>query len=189
MFTGIVEEIARVTLMRKQGGLLRLSIEADKACEGTNIGDSISVSGVCLTVVAIKGRELSFDVMSETVNLTTLKNLTFGEKVNLERALVAGNRIGGHFVTGHVNCIGIIRSKKMSRGSLGFEIGVPAKFFKYCIPKGSVAVDGISLTIAYVKRGSFSVCIIPHTAKATTLGFKHSGDKVNVEFDMLSKKL
>ncbi|HAJ56950.1 MAG TPA: riboflavin synthase [Candidatus Omnitrophica bacterium] len=187
MFTGIIEEVGRVSLFRKQGRCFRLGIDAEKALEATKIGDSISVSGVCLTVVAIEKGRLYFDVMPETTGLTTLKNICVGTRVNLERALKVGDRLGGHFVLGHADCCGVIRSKKISRGNLEFSIGVPAKFLKYITHKGSVAVDGISLTIADVRGASFSVCIIPLTARVTTLGFKHAGDKVNVELDMLAK--
>ncbi len=187
MFTGIVEELGKVKFVRKQGACLRLGLEVNKTLQGTKIGDSISVNGVCLTVVEVKADSLSFDIMPETLNSSTLKYLKIGQKLNCERALKFGDRIGGHFVTGHIDCIGVIRSKKTVRGNIEFTIGLPVAFLKYAVPKGSVALDGISLTLAKVKNGSFVVCIIPHTAKETTLGFSSSGDKVNVELDMLAK--
>lgn len=187
MFTGIIEEIGQIKTARKSGSITRLEVLAGLSASGTKVGDSISVNGVCLTVVAMKAGMLSFDVIGETMRATTFKSLKYGERVNLERALKAGDRMSGHFVSGHVDCVAAIRSRKISRGDFEFQIGVPPKFLKYIIRKGSVAVDGISLTIADIKSGGFSVCIIPHTAKATTLWKKQSGDKVNIEFDMLLK--
>ena len=187
MFTGIIEETGQVKAVRKSGAITRLDILSDKVAEGTKVGDSISVNGVCLTVVSVRVLVLSFDVIGETLGATTLKSLAYGERLNLERALKAGDRMGGHFVSGHVDCVAAIRSRKISKGNLEFQIGVSPKYLKYVIRKGSVAVDGISLTIADIKSGGFSVCIIPHTAKATTLWKKQSGDKVNIEFDMLLK--
>jgi riboflavin synthase len=187
MFTGIIEEIGQIKAVRKSGAITRLEILSDKSACGTKVGDSISVNGVCLTVVAVQAGVLSFDVIGETLGATTLKNLIYGERVNLERALKAGDRMGGHFVSGHVDCVAAIRSRKTSKGNLEFHIGIPPKFLRYIVRKGSVAVDGISLTIADIKSGGFSVCIIPHTAKATTLLKKQAGDKVNVEVDMLLK--
>lgn len=189
MFTGIVEELGKVKAAQKKGRVTRIEIEADKACEDVKIGDSISVSGVCLTIIDIKNNILSFEAIPETVQGTTLRNLHPRERVNLERALKVGDRIGGHFVTGHVDYVGVIRLKRMAKGYLEFRISVPHLLLKYVIRKGSVAVDGISLTIADVKSGAFSVCIIPHTAKVTTLGIKRIGDKVNVELDMLAKRI
>ena len=188
MFTGIVEETGKVVRAQKRGLATLIEIEADKVRQDTKIGDSICVDGVCLTVIAIKGKVLSFEAIPETLLLTTLKGLKVGGKVNLERALKVTDRLGGHFVTGHVDCTGTIRSRKTMRGNLEFQIGIPAQFLKFIIKKGSVAVDGISLTIADARSGAFSVCIISHTATVTTLGSKHAGDKVNVELDMLAKR-
>ncbi|MEK7849608.1 MAG: riboflavin synthase [Candidatus Omnitrophota bacterium] len=187
MFTGIIEETGQLKAVRKSGAITRLEILSDKSACGTKVGDSISVNGVCLTVVAVRALVLSFDVIGETLRATTLKSLQYGERVNLERALKAGDRMGGHFVSGHVDCVAAIRSRKISKGNLEFQIGVSPKYLRYVIRKGSVAVDGISLTIADIKSGGFSVCIIPHTAKSTTLWKKQAGDKVNIEFDMLIK--
>jgi riboflavin synthase len=145
------------------------------------------VNGACLTVVNVRPDILSFEVMPETLRLTDLGSLHSGEKVNLEYALKAGQRISGHFVTGHVDCQGMIRRKSHVRGNLAFEIAVAAEFSKYCLAKGSIAVDGISLTIAEKRPASFSVYIIPHTLKNTTLGFKGPSDRVNIEFDILAK--
>jgi riboflavin synthase len=188
MFTGIVEEVGRVCGIRQKPQLMRIDIEADKVVEETKVGDSIAVNGICLTVVQINKKILSFEAIPETTQLTTLKEWRLRQDVNLERALKVGDRLGGHFVTGHVDGVGVVRSKKISKGSLEFQIGVPLEFLKYLIRKGSIAVDGISLTIARVKGGGFSVCIIPHTASATTLGNTHAGQKVNIELDMLAKR-
>ena len=188
MFTGIVEETGKVVRAQKRGLVTLIEIEADKVCHDVKIGDSICVDGACLTVVGIKGKVLSFEAIPETLLVTTLKSLKAGAKVNLERALKVGDRLGGHFVTGHIDCTGTIRSRRILRGNLEFQIGIPVPFLKFIIKKGSVAVDGISLTIAATGSGAFSVCIIPHTAEVTTLGSKHAGDKVNVELDMLAKR-
>ena len=152
------------------------------------IGDSISVNGACLTVIK-KGRgSLFFEAMPETIKTTNLGSLGSVEKVNLERSLKIGDRLSGHFVTGHIDCTGIIRKKDYLNSNLCFEIAVPSEFMKYCLPKGSIAVDGISLTLADKKSNVFSVYIIPHTLKNTTLGFKGPSNKVNIEFDILAKR-
>lgn len=187
MFTGLIEEKGKVRLARKQGRCVRVEIVSSKVREDAKIGDSICVNGVCLTIAAQKGDVLSFDVMPETLISTTLKGLKSGDAVNLERALKVGDRLGGHFVTGHVDTVGVIRSKRTKGGDLEFRIGLDARYLKCLVSKGSVAVDGISLTIADVRSGGFSVCLIPHTVRETTLVDKHAGDKVNIELDMLLK--
>jgi riboflavin synthase len=188
MFTGIVEELGRVRVIRRQGAVVCLCVLAKKVSEDAKIGDSISVNGACLTIVAAKDNLLSFDVMQETFSGTTLKDLRVQEEVNLERALKVGDRVGGHFVTGHVDCVGIIRSRAVVRGNLEYRIALPPRFLKDIVRKGSMAVDGISLTVADIKQGAFSVCIIPHTAGLTTLGKKYPGARVNIELDVLVKK-
>jgi len=187
MFTGIIEEVGKIYKIHQKPMRLGIDIEADQVTQGTKIGDSIAVDGVCLTVVQINKNILSFEAIPETIKRTTLSGLTLRQKVNLERALKVGDRLGGHFVTGHVDGTGVIRSKKLTTGNVEFVIGVPPSFLKYLLPKGSVAVDGISLTVVRAARGNFSVYIIPHTAKMTTLGFKHSGHEVNIELDILTK--
>jgi riboflavin synthase len=188
MFTGIVEELGSVRSVSKKGNLSLLEIQADKVSEDVKIGDSVSVNGACLTVIKKKGACLSFEAMPETLKLTNLGMLRVSDKVNLERSLKIGDRLSGHFVTGHIDCLGIIRRKKYVNGNLSFEVAVPGKFMSYILPKGSISVDGISLTITNKKSGSFDVYIIPHTLKNTTLGFKGPSDKVNVEFDILAKR-
>lgn len=188
MFTGIIEEIGKVEGAVFIKGVRRICISAENVSLGLKQGDSVSVDGVCLTAVEIKSKLVCFDVMAETLRNTTIGNLRPGAKVNLERALKASDRIGGHFVTGHVDCVGLIRLRKITRGNLEFNIAVPTAVLRYLVIKGSIAVSGISLTISNIKSGTFSVCIIPHTAKATTLGKMKTGDKVNIEVDMLAKK-
>lgn len=187
MFTGIIEEIGTVRGMTGRGRISVLSVEAGKAAEDVRIGDSIAVNGACLTVTGIKAGRLSFDVMQETRDGTDLGALRPGSKVNLERSLKMGDRIGGHFVSGHVDCVGVIRRKTHVRANLCFEIGIPPGFRPLIMLKGSVAVDGISLTVAGKTPDSFSVYIIPHTLASTVLGLKSVSQPVNVEFDMLVK--
>lgn len=188
MFSGIVEELGIVRKISRLGKVTLFCIQADKASGDTKIGESISVNGACLTVVKNEAGILSFEVMPETLNLTNLGILKISDKVNIERSLKAGDRISGHFVTGHIDCMGIIRNKSYTKDNLCFQIAVPNEFLKYILPKGSIAVDGISLTIMEKKSNTFSVYIIPHTFKNTTLGFKGPSEKVNIEFDILAKK-
>jgi riboflavin synthase len=141
-----------------------------------------------LTVIGKQDRLIAFEVIPITLRDTNIKDLNLGSKVNLEHSLKLGDRISGHFVTGHVDCMGIVRKKSYINNNFCFEIAVPPKFIKYCLDKGSVAVDGISLTIASKKGSTFSVYIIPHTLKNTTLGFKGHSDRLNIEFDILAKR-
>lgn len=189
MFSGIIEELGQVKRISKKGSLTLVVIKADKTSrETTKPGDSIAVNGVCLTVVKTENLELSFEVMPQTLKISNIKELKIGDKVNLERSLKIGDRLSGHFVTGHIECLGIIRKKGFFNGNLTFEIAVPANFLAYALPKGSIAVDGISLTISSLRSNTFSVHVIPHTLDNTTLGFKGPSDKVNIEFDILVKK-
>jgi riboflavin synthase len=188
MFSGIVEESGEVKRISKRGNITLLEIKAKKILEDTKIGDSICLNGVCLTVVKIEPNSLMFETMPETLKVTNLGLLKISDKVNLERSLRVGDRISGHFVTGHVDCIGIIRKSNYSAGNLCFEVAVPLNFLKYILPKGSIAVDGISLTVVNKRSNVFTVYIIPHTFKNTTLGFKGPSDRVNIEFDILAKK-
>lgn len=188
MFTGIIEELGQVKSITRRGNVTALSVRAAKVMEDTKIGDSIAVNGACLTVVKKENGFISFDLLVETTKLTNLGKVNFSTRLNLERALKVGDRLSGHFVTGHIDCKGIIRRKTYSSGNLAFEIAIPAKSMGYCLPKGSIAVDGISLTIMERKPGSFTVYVIPHTLQNTTLGFKGPSDEVNIEFDILAKK-
>ncbi len=189
MFTGIIEELGQIKNMTRRGNLTLITIKAKKSLEGANIGDSISVNGACLTIVKKDGLSFSFEAMPETLKITNLGFLKVSDKVNLERSLRVGDRLSGHFVTGHIDSIGFIRKKNYIGGNLCFEIAVPVEFLKYILPKGSIAVDGVSLTVINKKSNTFSVYIIPHTLLSTTLRFKGPSDKVNIEFDILAKKI
>ncbi|MEW6170127.1 MAG: riboflavin synthase [Candidatus Omnitrophota bacterium] len=188
MFTGIIEEIGIVENIKRIGNVVQVTIRAKKTVEDIKIGDSVSINGVCLTVTKINKDILSFDVMPETIKTTNLGLLHIKDKINLERALKLGDRVSGHFVTGHIDCLGLIRKKTYINNNLCFEIAIPSKFLKYILPKGSIALDGISLTIADRRSNTFSVYIIPHTLENTILKTKGSSDKVNLEFDILAKK-
>lgn len=187
MFTGIIEELGVVKGLLPKGGISALTIEAGIASSDVKIGDSIAVNGVCLTVVKIKGSDVTFELLSETAKLTNLGKLKIGGKVNLERSLKVGGRLNGHFVTGHIDCLGIIRNKGYQASNQYFEIVIAEKFLRYIAPKGSIAVDGISLTVVNQRSNAFNVYIIPHTLQKTTLSFKDRGDAVNIEFDILAK--
>ncbi len=187
MFTGIIEELGVVEKIETSRDPALLIIKAGNVLDGLKKGDSVSVNGACLTVIVVAKDSFSAEAIRETLKRTNLSGLRQGEKVNLEGALVAGDKISGHFVTGHVDGVGIIKAKKEEKGEILFEINAPADILEGIVMKGSVAVDGVSLTVAGVKSGSFSVYIIPRTAEITTLGFKKTKDKVNLETDMLGK--
>jgi len=188
MFTGIIEELGQVKKISKRGNNTLIEIKANKVLEDTKLGESISVNGACLTVVKKEQQSLTFEAIPETLKITNLGILRVQDLVNLERSLKIGNRLSGHFVTGHIDCMGIIRKKSYINNNLCFEIAIPIEFIKYCIPKGSIAVDGISLTLGNIKSNTFTVYIIPHTLSNTALRFKGPSDKVNIEFDILAKK-
>jgi riboflavin synthase len=187
MFTGIVEEMGSVKALRRDAGGARLTISASTVLGNTALGDSISVNGVCLTVVEKGPAEFSADVAQETLKVTNLGDLRVGQQVNLERALQLSARIGGHLVTGHVDAVGRIREKRQEGNSWRIFIEAPDAALRYVIKKGSIAVDGISLTVAEAEKTGFSVAMIPHTAKLTTLGYKAAGDSVNLETDVIGK--
>jgi len=187
MFTGIVEEMGTVKTLRRNAGGARLSIAASAVLAGTLLGDSVNVNGICLTVAEKENSEFSADIALETLSVSNIGELTSGQKVNLERALQLSARIGGHLVTGHVDAVGRIRERRQEGNSWRIFIEVPQMTLQYIVKKGSVAVDGISLTVAELDRTGFSIAMIPHTAKLTTLGFKAAGDSVNVETDVIGK--
>jgi riboflavin synthase len=187
MFTGIIEEMGSVKALRREGGAARLTIAASTVLGGTVLGDSICVNGVCLTVVHMTPQEFSADVAVETLKVTNLGDLKNGAKVNLERALQLSARIGGHLVSGHVDAVGRIREKREEGNGWRIFIDGPDSVLRYVIKKGSIAIDGISLTVADVDQSGFSIAMIPHTAKLTTLGFKSAGDHVNLEADIIGK--
>jgi riboflavin synthase len=188
MFSGIVEELGELKKISKRGNVTLFEIQAKKILEDANIGDSISVNGTCLTLTENKSGVLSFEVMPQTLKVTNLGVLRIKDKVNLERALKVGDRLCGHFVTGHIDSTGVIRRKNYINDNLCFEIAIPTKSMHYVLPQGSIAIDGISLTIVAKRSNTFTVYIIPHTLKNTTLGFKGPSDKVNIEFDILAKR-
>ena len=187
MFTGIVEELGSVKALKRETGAARLTISASSVLDGTALGDSICVNGVCLTVVEMTRSEFSADVAAETLKVTDLGELKHGTRVNLERALQLSSRVGGHMVSGHVDAVGRIRSKREEGNGWRITVEAPASILRYVIRKGSIAIDGISLTVADLERTGFSIAMIPHTAKLTTLGFKNAGDSVNLEVDIIGK--
>lgn len=187
MFTGIVEEMGAVTTLDKSLAGARMTILASTVMGDLKIGDSVSVNGTCLTVVTKSERDFSVEVSPETLSVTTLGNLAAGAPVNLERAMKLNERIGGHLVAGHVDGVGTIRGRQQEGNAIFITIEAPHEILRYCIVKGSITVDGISLTINEVGDHSFSVAIIPHTAKVTTLGLKRVGDTVNLESDLIGK--
>jgi riboflavin synthase len=189
MFTGIIEEQGTIKALQRQENLLIIKVETQKIHRGTRIGDSIAVDGVCLTVMDIRKRILSFEVMKETILKTTLRDYQLHRRVNLERALRAGDRLGGHFVTGHIDGVGTIEEKRTKPHYVELEIRASRNLLRYIVPKGSVCVDGISLTVGRVKPELFTVYLIPHTLKVTSLGQKRPRDKVNIETDILAKYL
>ncbi|MDW7651912.1 MAG: riboflavin synthase [Bacillota bacterium] len=187
MFTGIVEELGEVKALALQGDSAKLSVSAHKVLRDVRLGDSIAVNGVCLTVTSFSAREFTADVMPETFRKSNLFRLQSQDAVNLERALALGGRLGGHLVSGHVDGVGTITEKRIEGNAVIFRFSAPGDVLRYIIPKGSVAVDGISLTVADVGAETFSVSVIPHTASLTTLGSKGKGDPVNLENDMIGK--
>lgn len=188
MFTGLIEEKGRVEGLEKKNNLFVLKVSAPKIFKGTKLGDSVSIDGVCLTVVQIqKPQSLSFEIMKETLQKTTLKEVKPGSWVNLERALTAGSRLGGHFVTGHVDNVGVIQKILKEKNYTEFRISLDKKLKRFLVPKGSVAIDGVSLTVGKVKPAFFSIYLIPYSLKVTTLGIKKEGDRVNIETDLVAK--
>ncbi len=187
MFTGIIEEIGTIKSVRNGSKSSILTIECKEILEDTKIGDSIAVNGVCLTVTDMAKDGFTADVMSETMNRSTLGNIGSGSKVNLERAMLANGRFGGHMVSGHIDGIGCISHIRKDDNAVWYTITTDKKQLWYIVEKGSIAIDGISLTIACVDEEGFKVSIIPHTQKETILSYKKIGDKVNLECDMVGK--
>jgi len=183
MFTGLVQEIG--TVVSFDGG--RLMLEAPETARGVQLGDSVSIDGVCLTVVARDGSSLSFDAVPETLARTSLGRLEPGAKVNLEAALRAGDALGGHYVQGHVDGVGTIRAVAPEGDGKRISFDAPPELLRYVVEKGSIAVQGTSLTVAGVDDEGFEVALIPHTLGATTLGALEPGDSVNLEADVLAK--
>lgn len=187
MFTGIVEEMGAVTMMEKTLAGTRVTLLASTVLGDLKIGDSVSVNGICLTVVSKGDRDFSVEVSPETLSVTTLGQLLPGTPVNLERPMKLNERIGGHLVAGHVDGVGTIRSRQQEGNAIFFTIEAPPEILRYCVLKGSITVDGISLTINDVTQYGFTIAVIPHTAKVTTLGLKQVNDTVNLEADLIGK--
>ncbi len=187
MFTGLIEEVGKVHNLQKGKNSMILTIDCHKILDDAKIGDSISINGVCLTVTDLSAHQFSVDVMPETMKSTTLHELKKGAKVNLERAMAAGGRFGGHFVSGHVDGTGVIQSMKREENAIYIYIQVPEELIKYFMMKGSVAVDGTSLTVFDVKKNAFMISLIPQTADDTIIASKSPGSKVNIECDMIAK--
>lgn len=187
MFTGIIEEVGTVTSIKKGTSSAVLTVSAHRILDDVKLGDSIAVNGVCLTVTALTPASFSADVMHETLNRSSLGQLHSGSAVNLERAMAANGRFGGHIVSGHIDGTGVVGQIQRDDNAVWYTIQAGSNILRYIIEKGSVAIDGISLTVAAVTARDFSVSIIPHTAANTTLAGKRSGDLVNLENDRIGK--
>jgi riboflavin synthase len=187
MFTGLIEDVGKVLGLDRAGAGARLHVSSVLPQNEITLGDSIAINGVCLTVVEKSSGRFSFDVSPETLERTLCKALKPGTFVNLERALRFGDRLGGHLVSGHVDCIAVIRERREVSGNYLFSFQLPPRSARYLIEKGSVAIDGISLTVNTVSEDGFTINIIPHTAEHTTLRFRGPGDQVNIETDLIGK--
>jgi riboflavin synthase len=187
MFTGLIEEIGHIKAIQRGSKSIRLSIAASKVMDDVKLGDSIATNGICLTVVSFDSSGFSADVMPESMSRTTFGSLGVGSRVNLERAVRVGDRLGGHMVSGHVDGIGEVVGQEQDDNAIWVSIAAPKNILKYVIEKGSIAIDGISLTVAYVDEEIFKVSIIPLTQEDTTLTSKKAGEKVNLECDMTAK--
>lgn len=187
MFTGIVEEMGAIQAIDKGLTGAKLSILASLILDDLHVGDSVNVSGACLTVTDVGEAQFSVDVSTETLNCTTFGSIAVGTPVNLERAMKLNERMGGHLVTGHVDGVGILRARDQDGNDIRLTLEAPEHIIPYCVTKGSITVDGISLTINTIANRSFAVAIIPHTAKVTTVGLKQIGDPVNLESDLIGK--
>lgn len=187
MFTGIIEGLGTIRGIQPSGEGGRLTVDADFVLAGTRLGDSIAVNGACLTAVALSGRSFTVDVSPETMARTTFGRIRAGDRVNLERALRLSDRLDGHLVSGHIDGMGALADRKVRSNAILLTFRAPRALTRYMIPKGSVAVDGVSLTLNTVTEDGFEVSIIPHTAGLTTVGMKAVGDPVNIETDMIGK--
>ena len=187
MFTGLVEEMGVVQSLIRQPKSASLSVMAQTVLKELSQGESVSVNGVCLTVTGQTDKEFQADVSPETLNVTNLGSLKAGDAVNLERAVRVNSRLGGHLVTGHIDGVGVIRDRKRTEDYMFLKIDLSEELLRYCVRKGSVSIDGVSLTVNEVGLRKIEVAIIPHTAKATTLGLKAPGATVNIECDLIGK--
>jgi len=187
MFTGLIEEVGRIGEMRKGSVSTLLTVKAVKVMEGMKVGDSISINGVCLTVKGVNLDSFSVDIIPETLKRTNLVMLSIGGAVNLERAMKLNERLGGHLLSGHIDEVGTIEEKRGVKGNFTLRISASQKIIRYIVPQGSIAIDGVSLTVVDCGYQNFTVAIIPHTAQATILGVKKDGETVNLEADIISK--
>ncbi|MCK5579699.1 MAG: riboflavin synthase [Candidatus Omnitrophica bacterium] len=189
MFSGIVEEKGIIQSIKKKQNLYTLSLQAKKVCRGTKIGDSIAINGVCLTATSVIKNIMTFDLMKETLDATTFGDAKAKQEVNLERALKVNSRLGGHFVSGHVDGMGVLKKIVTLPNYVEFRVGLKKSLMRYIAPKGSVAIDGVSLTIGEVRKTDFSVYLIPHTLEVTTFGKMQEDMRLNIETDILAKYL
>jgi len=189
MFTGLIETVAELVSIERTGSSGSLKVKTSFPLEEIAIGASIAVNGACLTVVRKGGGTLTFDVSPETIDRTTFRGLKGGAPVNLERAMRLSDRLDGHLVSGHINCVATVTDRREMSGNIFFSFRFPALFARYIAEKGSVAIDGISLTVNSVGPDSFSVNVIPHTAAQTTLIQRRAGDEVNIETDLICRYL
>lgn len=187
VFTGIVEEVGTVTAVDRGRHSAVLTIRAHTVLEDAKLGDSIAVNGICLTVTGRTAGSFTADVMHETLDRSSLAGLRPGTEVNLERAMAAGGRFGGHIVSGHVDGVGRVKSVRRDDNAVWYTVSAPPHLLRYIVEKGSITIDGISLTVAAVEQDRFSVSLIPHTAQVTILGEKGPGDTVNLETDIIGK--
>ncbi len=187
MFTGIIEGLGTIVAMRSAAQGKRIALAADFDLEGAKIGDSIAVNGACLTVVVLQGSRFEADVSPETLQRTAFSRSVIGDRVNLERALRFSDRLDGHLVSGHIDGVGFLRDRQSQGNAILVTIEAPRALTRYIIEKGSISLDGISLTVNRVESDRFQLSIIPHTAKLTTIGFKKIGDPVNIETDLIGK--
>lgn len=187
MFTGIIEELGTVERVTRGRVSAVIAIRAEHILSDLKIGDSVAVNGVCLTATGLTGHGFTADVMHETLDRSALAGLGPGSRVNLERAMAANGRFGGHIVAGHVDGVGTIAAIEQDDNAIWFTITAPAQVLRYVVEKGSIAIDGISLTVARVETDRFAVSVIPHTAAVTLLGRRRTGDRVNLESDLVGK--
>ncbi len=187
MFTGIVEELAQIKSIKPKSKGIHYVISAEVVVDDLKIGDSISVNGVCLTIVKIGKDSFCMDLVEETLNKSNLGELKVGDSVNLERAMKVSDRLGGHIVQGHVETLGVILEKQMQDEEAILSVGLDPEWMRFCIPKGSITLDGVSLTIARINGNIIEIALIPHTLENTTLGIKGKSETLNIETDIIGK--